>query len=72
MVTLYTTGCPRCRVLEKKLGEKNISYSTNMDVDEMTRMGFSEAPILVVDDVTMDFGEAVRWINNWRRNVNEH
>ena len=27
MVTLYSTGCPRCTVLEKKLEQKKIEYS---------------------------------------------
>ena len=32
MVTLYSTHCPRCLVLEKKLKQKNISYQEVNDI----------------------------------------
>ena len=37
MVVLYTTNCPRCIVLEKKLKQKGIEFEarTNFDVKEM-------------------------------------
>lgn len=62
-ITLYTTGCPRCNVLEKKLDAKGVDYKKNLDIDEMIAMGFSEAPLLKVDDRVMNFGEANKWVN---------
>jgi glutaredoxin len=35
MITLYSTGCPKCKVLETKLNNKNIEFNVNTDVDEM-------------------------------------
>lgn len=64
MVILYSTGCPKCRILETKLSEKNIEYKKNTDIEEMKKLGFVSAPTLVVDDKTLNFGDAIRWIKN--------
>lgn len=63
MVKMYTTGCPRCNVLKKKLDEKGIQYEMITDKDIMISKGFSVIPILEVDDRIMEFAEAVKWIN---------
>ena len=63
MVTLYTTHCPKCRVIEKKLEQKNIPYETIEDVEEIIELGFRTVPILKVDDNTyLNFTEANDWI----------
>ena len=61
-VILWSTHCPRCKVLEVKLKQKNIVYEENNDVDQMKAKGFLEAPKLEVDGTVMDFKEAVKWI----------
>lgn len=61
-VIFYSTHCPRCKVLELKLKQKNINYAENNNVEEMTAKGFKEAPKLEVDGVIMDFKQAVDWI----------
>lgn len=63
-IILYSTGCPKCKILESKLNAKNIQYDKNTDTDEMIRLGFQTVPKLKVDDELLDFGEAVKWINN--------
>ena len=62
-VTLYTTQCPKCMVLEKKLTAKNIEYSTVEDVNLMISKGFDTMPMLEIDDKVMDFKAANTWIN---------
>lgn len=62
MVTFYTTHCPRCNVLKKKLDASGIEYDTNEDVDEMLAKGYQSAPFLEVDGTSMNFKEAVNWI----------
>lgn len=64
MIILYSTNCPKCKVLEKKLNDANIDFVINSDVEEMTRKGFSSAPMLEIDNKIMDFGQAVQWVNN--------
>lgn len=63
-ITLYSTGCPKCNVLKSKLDSKKIHYDLVTDIDQMKKMGFLTAPMLKVDDNTMNFGEAVKYINN--------
>ena len=64
-VILWSTHCPRCKVLETKLKQKNIEFEENNSVEEMTAKGFKEAPKLEVDGVVMDFKEAVEWIKTY-------
>lgn len=66
MVTLYSTGCPRCKVLEKKLTQKNIEFElkTDFDVNAFLEKGFSSVPLLEVDGEIFTFEKANQWINN--------
>ena len=63
-VILYTTHCPRCNVLEKKLQQKNISYEEVNDVEIMEEKGYLSVPVLEVDGTSMDFKTANDWINS--------
>lgn len=63
-VILYTTHCPKCKVLEKKLAAKNITYTEITNTDVMLEMGFDATPMLEVDGQIMDFKAASDWINN--------
>lgn len=62
-VMLYSTKCPKCLILEKKLKDKNITYEEINDVETMTNLGFTLVPILEVDGQYMNFNEANKWIN---------
>ena len=64
-IKLYSTNCPRCQVLEKKLVQKNMEFElvTDFSPKEMREKGFMTAPILQVDDNYMDFTSANAWIN---------
>lgn len=61
-VVLYTTHCPKCKVLSAKLKQKDIHYEENTDVELMQEKGFFTVPKLEVDGVVYDFKEAVEWI----------
>ena len=61
-IVLYSTGCPKCNVLKKKLDMAKIEYEICDDIDIMEQKGFMAAPILEIDGVSMDFGLAVKWI----------
>ena len=63
-ITLYTTHCPKCTILEKKLTDKNIKFEIVDDLDIMIKKGFLTAPMLEVNEETLDFGNAVKWVNN--------
>ena len=61
-VILYSTHCPKCKVLETKLNQKSINYEEVNDVDVMVQKGFTTVPKLEVNGVVYDFKEAVEWI----------
>ena len=77
---LYSTGCPKCNVLEKKLKSKNVDFvietdilkSKNVDfvietdIDSIVKMGYTSAPILWYrnSDKYYTFAEAVNFVNN--------
>lgn len=63
MIILYTTHCPQCEILEKKLKEKNFQYQVCDDIDTMLMKGFRAAPNLEVDGTVYNFKDAVIWVN---------
>lgn len=62
-VILYSTNCPKCKVLEAKLKEKEIEFTTITDVKIMRKLGMLSAPNLAVNDVIMNFKDSVDWLN---------
>lgn len=62
-ITLFSTGCPACNVLKKKLTAKGIQFEENNDQELMQSMNFVRVPILDVDGKQMDFSAANKWIN---------
>lgn len=71
MIRLYSTGCPRCNVLKKKLDEAGIEYETITDTTEIARVldeiKTDMVPILSIDEdeeitVFMEFPQAVKWV----------
>jgi deoxycytidylate deaminase len=60
---LYTTHCPRCKVLEKKLQQAGIIYSIVDDRETLLSLGFTEVPMLQINcGKTMNFKEANEWL----------
>ena len=62
-VTLYLTGCPKCKVLGAKLVGKNINYNVVSDINVIIAKGINAVPVLEVDNNLMDFKTAVDWVN---------
>ena len=62
-VTLYSTGCPKCKVLVTKLDSKNINYNVVSDINVIISKGINTVPFLEVDNNLMDFKTAVDWVN---------
>ena len=62
-VVLYTTHCPKCNILTLKLDKAKIKYTECEDVNIMTSKGLKTAPALEVDGKILEYGEAVKWVN---------
>ena len=61
MIKFYSTNCPRCHVLQKKLDSKNIEYEIHTDTQEMVELGLVNAPALQLEDNSLlDFGQAIK------------
>lgn len=61
-IILYSTDCPKCKILKQKLDEKNINYETYKDAKVMLSKGIKSAPMLEIDGEMMNFNEAIKWI----------
>lgn len=70
-VVLYSTHCPRCKVLESKLKQMGIPYEEVNDVETMKKMGIMSAPMLSVDGELMDFTMAVNKVHEISAKVEE-
>jgi predicted thioredoxin/glutaredoxin len=62
-IILYSTHCPKCNILTKKLNDKKIKFEEVNDVDLMISKGFMSMPMLEVDGTVMNFLNANQWIN---------
>lgn len=63
---LYSTGCPKCKVLKAKLDQKNLDYEVISDEDLMIEKGMMSVPQLEVDGKMLLFKEAIDWINGYQ------
>lgn len=63
---LYSTGCPKCRVLQAKLDNKGIDYMVineeNVVIDTCKNVGADSLPLLEVEGKYLNFSEAIRWV----------
>lgn len=65
-IILYTSHCPKCKVLSAKLDNAMIAYDVFDDVDKMIKMGITTVPILCVDGQNMTYSESIKWIKERR------
>jgi len=61
-VVLYTTHCPRCIILERRLDKKGVSFLKETDEGLMILKGFTSIPQLERNGKILDFGEAMAWL----------
>ena len=64
-IVLYSTGCPKCAVLKKKLDAKGVTYEMVNDESTILSLGITKVPVLCVDNTMMEFGAAVEWVNTY-------
>lgn len=62
-IVLYSTGCPKCSVIKRKLDAKGVEYAENNNIGEMMNLGISHVPVLSVDGKLLSFVEANQWVN---------
>ena len=69
MIKFYSTNCPRCHVLQKKLDSKNIQYELHTDTQEMIDLGLVNAPALQLEEgQLLNFKQSIEWIGGYNAN----
>lgn len=67
-IILYSTNCPRCKVICKKLQQKNLDFTEincktdTAYIEMLSSKGFKGMPVLQVGDEYFDFMKANKWI----------
>lgn len=65
MITFYSTNCPKCQILAKKMNKQGIPYTTVTDINIMLNKGMQSAPYLEMEDGTLlNFMQANQWLKN--------
>ena len=66
-VTLYSTHCPQCVILERVLRDKHVAVNVVADMNEIQRVaavcGYTTVPMLKVGDIVMSSVSAIKWAN---------
>ena len=65
MITLFSTHCPKCTQLEKKMQSKGIEYQIIDDIEAMKEMGLkgSMPKIKTPQGDTLEFADAWKYIS---------
>lgn len=67
-MTVYSTGCPQCKVLKLKLADKNVDFNLVEDKDEVIKAaekyGMTNVPFMVIEDKAYNFVESIKYITN--------
>ena len=78
-IIFYTTNCPRCQVLKKKMDSLGIEYELQNDIEEMLLQGIQTVPMLRIEEelfdsssltTLLDFSQAVKWLKEYEKNEN--
>lgn len=64
---LYSTGCPLCKTLERKMKQAGVSFTVIDDEEEMIRLGFQSVPVLYAFGKYMNFSEAMQYISEFHK-----
>lgn len=70
-VILYSTGCPRCELLERKLKSNNITFTLNSNIEDMLALGIDAVPVLSIDGKLMDYKNSIKWLMTKGEGENE-
>lgn len=70
MINLYSTGCPKCKILEMKLKQKNIDFNEISDLKLLLEKNILNVPVLEIDGNFYDFSSAVKLVNEFNNEKN--
>lgn len=62
-IVLFSSGCPKCKVLKQKLDNRKIEYEVSEDFDELIEQNLQTVPVLKINGEYYQFGEAIKVVN---------
>lgn len=64
MIVYSLPTCGQCKVLKKKLENKNISFTVVEDIEKMLELGIQGVPVLQLNDGTKLMQiDAIKWVD---------
>jgi len=64
MIVYSLPTCGQCKVLKKKLENKNISFTVVENIEKMLELGIQGVPVLQLDDGTKLIQiDAIKWVD---------
>ena len=64
MIVYSLPTCGQCKVLKKKLENKNIGFTVVEDIEKMLELGIQGVPVLQLDDGTkLTQMSAIKWVD---------
>lgn len=70
MNVLYSTGCPRCKILKDRMDEIGMSYEVCADKEVMKQKGITSVPVLEIQGELLNFSKAIEKVK-WFKNLTE-
>lgn len=67
ILVLYTTDCPKCKIIERFLSKLGLYYKIERRIELMQIKGYTSAPVLEVNGKPLFFSEALEYL----RGINE-
>ena len=65
-VKLYTTHCPKCKILEERLNEKKVKYEVIDNIEELQKMNFKSVPNLEIAGKIYNYLDSIRYLNKMK------
>ena len=64
MIVYSLPTCGQCKILKKKLENKNISFTVVEDIEKILELGIQGVPVLQLDDGTkLTQISAIKWVD---------
>lgn len=64
-LVLFTNGCPKCKILEERLDEKNITYISKHNPQVLKDNNLISFPALQVNEKILSFYEAICFLKEF-------
>jgi glutaredoxin len=71
-ITLYSNGCPKCKILKERLYKQKIEYEEKYDTEFLEQNNIFSFPAMKIDEEIFNFYEAINWLKNKKSGGNQN